>query len=111
MGAYNSFVKILEKWPVDKTKPGKDLGEALRLLFSKTFPSGSSSAVNEKIVNKQISDLDALISNKTLNSHPRTSKSTFTGLDLETLSQITSGQVLKEALHSVSMWLKFFGKN
>jgi len=95
--AYNSFVKILEKWPVDKTKAGKDLGEALRLLFSKTFPSGSSSVVNEKTVNKQIGDLEALISNKTLNSYPRTSKSTFTGLDLETLSQITSGEVLKEA--------------
>ena len=50
--AYNSFVNILEKWPVDKTKAGKDLGEALRLLFSKTFPSGSSSVVNEKTVNK-----------------------------------------------------------
>jgi len=46
---------------------------------------------------RQIGDLEALISNKTLNSYPRTSKSTFTGLDLETLSQITSGEVLKEA--------------
>ena len=52
-GAYKNFVRILEKWPVDKNKKGKDLGEALRLVFSKTFPSGSSSAVaNEKLLNR-----------------------------------------------------------
>ena len=50
--AYRNFVRVLEKWPLDKNKQGKDLGENLRVLFSKTFPSGSSSVVNEKVINK-----------------------------------------------------------
>jgi len=28
--SYGSFIRLLEKWPLDPTKKGKDLGEALR---------------------------------------------------------------------------------
>ena len=79
-GPYTKFVKLLEKWPVDKHKAGKDVGEALRVLFSKNFPSGSSTVVNEKLINKQIAEIDALITDKTLKANPRKSKSTFTGM-------------------------------
>ena len=50
--SYRSFVRILERWPVDKNKQGKDIGEALRQLFSNNFPSGSASKVIEKMMNK-----------------------------------------------------------
>ena len=50
--SYRRFVRILERWPVDKNKEGKDIGEALRQLFSNNFPSGSASKVNEKMINK-----------------------------------------------------------
>ena len=50
--SYRSFVRILERWPVDKNKQGKDIGEGLRQLFSNNFPSRSASKVNETIVNK-----------------------------------------------------------
>ena len=50
--SYRSFVRILERWPVDKNKQGKDIGEGLRQLFSNNFPSGSASKVNEKMINK-----------------------------------------------------------
>merc|ERR1719282_1958538 len=110
-GAYKNFVRVLEKWPVDKNKTGKDLGEALRVVFSKTFPSGSSSSVtNEKLLNRQIAALDSLISNKSLNSFPVSSKSTFTGLDAETLSQITGtelmGQVSKQSEQNITFFQK-----
>ena len=51
-GAYKNFVRVLEKWPLDKNKQGKDLGESLRVLFSKSFPAGSTSVVNEKAIQK-----------------------------------------------------------
>ena len=50
--SYTKFVKMLEKWPLDKNKKGKDLGEALRLLFSHNYPLGSTTLVNEKLINK-----------------------------------------------------------
>ena len=50
--SYRRFVRILERWPVDKNKQGKDIGEGLRQLFSNKFPSGSATQVNEKIIDK-----------------------------------------------------------
>ena len=52
VGSYTKFVKILEKWPLDPNKAGKDLGQSLRQLFSHNFPLGSTSVVNEKEINK-----------------------------------------------------------
>ena len=52
--SYRGFVRILEKWPVDKNKQGKDIGEGLRQLFSKNFPSGSSTPVNESLMNRSV---------------------------------------------------------
>jgi len=108
--AYRNFVRVLEKWPLDKNKQGKDLGENLRVLFSKTFPSGSSSVVNEKVINKQISALDSLISNKSLKAHPRELKNTFTGLDLETLSKITTTEMMGQTTQLSGQKITFFQK-
>jgi len=109
-GAYRNFVRVLEKWPVDKNKAGKDLGEALRTSFSKSFPSGSTTKVDEKLLNKQISAIDSLIADKSRNAHQRQSKSTFTGLDLETLSQITTTEMMNQASKESSKKLTFFQK-
>ena len=61
---------------------------------------------------RQIAALEAMISDKSLKSHPRASKSTFTGydnigkttiktyfpgLDYETLSQITTTEMMQQA--------------
>jgi len=115
--AYRNFVRVLEKWPLDKNKQGKDLGENLRVLFSKTFPSGSSSVVNEKVINnqsviscRQISALDSLISNKSLKAHPRELKNTFTGLDLETLSKITTTEMMGQTTQLSGQKITFFQK-
>ena len=50
--SYRGFVRVLEKWPVDKNKQGRDVGEGLRQLFSNNFPAGSASQVNDEMINK-----------------------------------------------------------
>ena len=69
---WDQSLQVLEKWPVDSAKKGKDLGEALRFkyhyifdfksifmksynrtMFGKTYPQGSVSVVeDEKILNR-----------------------------------------------------------
>jgi len=92
--SYTRFVKILEKWPLDPNKKGKDIGEALRLLFSQSFPLGSSSVVNEKVMNKKLDALESLLANESLKRFPRESTANFTLLDQETLSGITSTEFM-----------------
>jgi len=79
---------------LDTNKKGKDLGEAVRQLFSHNFPAGSSSHVNEKFINKQVAALECLVSSTSLSTFPRQSTSTFTLLDQETLSGITSTELM-----------------
>jgi len=92
--SYARFVRILEKWPLDKNKKGKDVAESLRLLFSHNFPLGSTSVVDEKELNKQILALESLVENKSCTTYPRASTATFTFLDQETLSGITSTELM-----------------
>jgi len=92
--SYGKFVKILEKWPLDPNKKGKDIGESLRHLFSHNFPLGSTSVVDEKKLNKQVLALETLVSNKSSTAFPRQSNTSFTLLDQETLSGITSTELM-----------------
>jgi len=97
-GSYPRFIKVLEKWPLDSAKKGKDLGEALRKTFGKTYPQGSVSVVeDEKSLNRQLDALQRLVDNTHLDQNPRTSTSTFTGLDQEVLHQITSTEMMTTA--------------
>lgn len=92
--SYTKFVKLLEKWPLDQNKRGKDLGEALRLLFSHNYPLGSTTVVNEKLINKQVMALESLVSDSSSKTFPCLSNTTFTMLDQETLSGITSTELM-----------------
>jgi len=92
--SYANFVKILEKWPLDPNKKGKDIGQSLRQLFSHNFPLGSTSVVDEKEINKQILALESLVENKSQATFPCKYNTSFTLLDQETLSGITSTELM-----------------
>lgn len=94
--SYRSFIKVLEKWPIDKTKAGKDLGEDLRKLFSHTFPQGSSTGVQDvKQLNRQILALEKLTEDANKIKFPCSSNNTFTDMDIELLQEITSTETMK----------------
>jgi len=96
-GSYRSFIKVLEKWPIDKLKTGKDLGEDLRKLFSHTFPQGSSTGVQDvKQLNRQILALQKLTEDANRTNFPCSSNNTFTDLDIEHLQQITATETMKQ---------------
>lgn len=96
-GSYKNFVKVLEKWPLDKAKKGKDVGEALRVMFGQTFPQGSSTIVkDEKTVNRQILALQRLVDSSSKTKYPCDEVTTFTGLEIDQLKQITSTEVMSQ---------------
>eukprot|EP00088_Acartia_fossae_P027205 TRINITY_DN27950_c0_g2_i1.p1 TRINITY_DN27950_c0_g2~~TRINITY_DN27950_c0_g2_i1.p1 ORF type:complete len:147 (+),score=11.82 TRINITY_DN27950_c0_g2_i1:58-441(+) len=92
---YRNFIKVIEKWPLDKSKEGKDIGEGLRLLLSSNFPSGPNSVLSdERHMKRQIEAAKFLAEDRLLKKYPRIYDSTFTGLPIEDLTQITSVEVL-----------------
>merc|ERR1711972_599933 len=68
---------------------------ALRTMFGKTYPQGSVSVVDdEKNLNRQLDALQRLVDNTHLEQNPRTSNSTFTGLEQEVLHRITTTEMM-----------------
>jgi len=109
--AYKNFMKVLEKWPVDPLKKGKDVGEGLRLLFSKEFPSGPNSILtDEKHVNRQIYASRLLCEDHFVKKYPRVYDSTFTDLQVEDLKQITSTELMSELSEASEEKPTFFQK-
>merc|ERR1711874_76864 len=87
--SYRSFVKVLEKWPVDPTKKGKDVGEAIRRFVKKNYPQGGSSLVEEAALSRQAASLQRLVDNQHKEANPREGEATFTAVSREHLRQIT----------------------
>eukprot|EP00088_Acartia_fossae_P036062 TRINITY_DN37233_c0_g1_i1.p1 TRINITY_DN37233_c0_g1~~TRINITY_DN37233_c0_g1_i1.p1 ORF type:complete len:121 (+),score=11.84 TRINITY_DN37233_c0_g1_i1:61-423(+) len=95
--AYNRFIKVLEKWPKDESKAGKDIGEGLRLKFSQEFPNGPTSILaDEKYLHRQIDASKLLTEDFFVKKHPRLYDSNFTGVELDDLKMITSTQTMAE---------------
>lgn len=96
--SYGRFVRVLECWPVDRSKAGKDLGEAIRAMFARTYPQGSVTVVQEeKVVERQVAALQRLVDNTHQSLYPLSSPSTFTGLGLDQLRQITTVESMAAA--------------
>uniref|UniRef100_W8BCD6 Mitochondrial nucleoid factor 1 n=1 Tax=Ceratitis capitata TaxID=7213 RepID=W8BCD6_CERCA len=92
---YKRFLKVLEKWPTDKTKVGRDLGEQIRKQVKDfTNPAGLSTEVNDKL-SAQIDSLERLSGNIYAKKYQRRYTSTATGLSAEQCSQVLSSEFLQ----------------
>lgn len=65
---YKRFVHLCQKWPLDKEKTGRDLGQFIRDHFSSQFPHGElSSLKNAASTEAQLQALENIASNKYYN--------------------------------------------
>lgn len=92
---YKRFLKVLEKWPTDKTKVGRDLGEQIRKQVKiLSNPAGLTAEANVEL-NAQIDSLERLASNTYAKKYQRRYASTATGLSAEQCSQVLSSEFLQ----------------
>jgi len=93
---YSRFIELVQKWPIDRTRTGRDLGERLRKLVSEEFPQGPITKVNESQLSAELDSFIRLSNNVYYNRYPRKFiNSTATGLDHEKLKAITSTEGLE----------------
>ncbi|XP_041451082.1 ubiquinol-cytochrome-c reductase complex assembly factor 2 isoform X1 [Drosophila obscura] len=90
---YQKFLKVLEKWPADKSKIGRDLGEQIRKQVTRFSTSVNSEA--DKDLDRQIDALERLSSNVYAKKYPRSYESTATGLTAAQCSQVLSSEFLR----------------
>ncbi|KAL7729661.1 hypothetical protein ACLKA6_007935 [Drosophila palustris] len=92
---YQRFLKVLEKWPAEKTKVGRDLGEQIRKKVTKLTGSASLSNEASADLTKQIDALERLSLNVYAEKYPRQHESTATGLTAAQCSQVLSSEFLQ----------------
>ncbi|GLV43545.1 uncharacterized protein CBL_04087 [Carabus blaptoides fortunei] len=88
------MLQLLEKWPVDKNKTGQDLGEHLRKQVQAAFAARQFDTNQEECDRKYLS-LRRIAEDHHLKTHPRTLKSSATGLTAEQCNQILSPEFLE----------------
>ncbi|XP_037028002.1 ubiquinol-cytochrome-c reductase complex assembly factor 2 [Bradysia coprophila] len=93
---YNRFLKLLERWPVDKTKAGRDLGAHLREhLLKTTLGSSTINTIDSEDLDKQFEALERLSRSVYAEKYQRQHSSTASGLTPPQCSQILSNDFLK----------------
>lgn len=94
---YRRFQSLCQRWPVDKGKSGRDLGEYYRQHFAKVFPHGQLSSLEDiKLIEAQIEALENVASNKYYNVSTLL-KSTSTGLEPTICDQAMTNEGLEQA--------------
>ncbi|XP_044593757.1 ubiquinol-cytochrome-c reductase complex assembly factor 2 [Cotesia glomerata] len=95
-GTYKNYLKLLEAWPVDKYKPGRDLGEYIRDRIKLEFSTNKvrSQAEKEECDRNYVS-LKKISSNHYAKLYPRKLNSSGTGLSYEQCSCILSPEILE----------------
>ncbi|XP_059219417.1 ubiquinol-cytochrome-c reductase complex assembly factor 2 isoform X2 [Stomoxys calcitrans] len=93
---YQRFLKVLEKWPADKSKVGRDLGEQIRkhIATSLANPASLTSEATDNVT-KQIDSIERLANNTYGRKYRRIYDSTATGLSAQQCNQVLSSEFLQ----------------
>ncbi|XP_058457085.1 ubiquinol-cytochrome-c reductase complex assembly factor 2 isoform X3 [Malaya genurostris] len=91
---YNRFLKLLERWPVDQSKIGRDLGQYLRDQLQSVLGATNIIAVNDERLGRQHRALENIINDTHRCAYPRLYTSTGTGLTGDQCRDVLSSEFL-----------------
>ena len=92
---YRSYMRLLEKWPLNPSRSDRDLGQLLRRRIGETFSKGPVSAVaNEAECDKHLDSLQKLSNDSHRSKWERQRITSATGHKLEDLIETLSDEGL-----------------
>jgi len=110
---YRGFLRLLERWPAEETKAGRDLGEYLRVRVGEAFRHGEHSAVDERVCRRQLDSLARIAGNHHCSDARRSGTGTASGLSVEECRLIMTNEFLQQLEAMDQSWmerLSFSGK-
>lgn len=95
-GTYKNFMKLLESWPLDKSKAGSDLGQHIRDQLKIAFVKGeAASQPNPEQCDRYYSSLKRISSNYYGQLYKRSLLSTASGLNREQCNLALTPEMLE----------------
>uniref|UniRef100_A0A2L2YDI3 Mitochondrial nucleoid factor 1 n=1 Tax=Parasteatoda tepidariorum TaxID=114398 RepID=A0A2L2YDI3_PARTP len=111
---YKGYLRLCEKWGVDVTKKGRDLGEVIRQQVAKEFSRGEATNIsNLKECEKKLESLNRLASNYYGTKYKRGKYVSASNLTLEQCREVLSTEGLKRIEESkysiferIKLWIQ-----
>ncbi|XP_015512855.2 ubiquinol-cytochrome-c reductase complex assembly factor 2 [Neodiprion pinetum] len=94
-GFYKKYLTLLQSWPLDKSKVGKDLGQHIRDQVKLAFSKGDLNNVDEKRCDSYYNSLERIASNRYGKLYKRSFNSTASGLTQEQCNAVLSPEFLE----------------
>lgn len=92
---YKRFTSLCQKWPIDKTKAGRDYGQFFREQLGAHFPQGEISKVKDMdLVESQLSSLERIADNTYYNETPL-KRSSASGMEVSACRNLVSNEGLR----------------
>ncbi|XP_051154439.1 ubiquinol-cytochrome-c reductase complex assembly factor 2 [Leptopilina boulardi] len=95
-GNYRNFLKLLENWPLDISKAGRDLSQHIRDQIQIAFSKGDVPQVNQDQCNRYYASLKRLSLNEYGNRYKRKFESTASGLTHDQCNIALTPELLSE---------------
>ncbi|GFT78720.1 ubiquinol-cytochrome-c reductase complex assembly factor 2 [Nephila pilipes] len=93
---YKNYLRLCEKWGIDASKKGRDLGEFIRQQVAKEFAQGEASNIQDlKECQRKLECLNRLASNHYGKKFLRNNQITVSGLSVEDCRSVISTEGLK----------------
>ncbi|RZC40781.1 ubiquinol-cytochrome-c reductase complex assembly factor 2 [Asbolus verrucosus] len=94
-GGRTRFLQLLEKWPIEESKVGRDLGQFLRNKINKTCKENYNFQTTYWYWERQYLAVQTLVNNEHKNKYPRVLTSSATGLTAEQCNKALSNEFLE----------------
>ena len=95
VGRYRLFLRLIQDWPVDETKVGRDLGTVIRRRVAEGFKQGEVSSIDEAKCTQIYDSLATINSNHYRNLYPRLKDTCSSGLSLDECRVVSSTDTLE----------------
>ncbi|NXT68922.1 UQCC2 factor, partial [Chaetops frenatus] len=94
---YRRFLRLCEEWPVEETRPQRDLGLFLRQRVAQAFREGENTVISDpEACDQMYESLLRIHTNFYKNKYPRLKDTTFTGVTMEDCRTILATDILKQ---------------
>ncbi|XP_071496067.1 ubiquinol-cytochrome c reductase complex assembly factor 2-like [Diadema antillarum] len=80
---YRKFLRLMEEWPTDPSKKGRDLAVTIRERVAHGFRRGENSEINEKECDRMYEALNKIHKDVYREKYPRIRESSATGTSME----------------------------
>ncbi|XP_057309698.1 ubiquinol-cytochrome-c reductase complex assembly factor 2-like [Hydractinia symbiolongicarpus] len=103
---YKDFLRVCEKWPIDKTRSGRDFGEHLRINFDTRL---KNEKVDHNEAKRTVDALMKISTNYYRDKYPRVNNTAYSLQDKQVYREVLSNEGQAQVQPHKTWWERMYG--